>query len=106
MRTRFHGDDLDAASARVGDPDSMLEKHGICYDAFCSRREALVEQQVAELDRPLDDIRAEIKALYAALGADLPDWLGDDAAVADRHLRGVLGGSWSLGLGLGLELYS
>lgn len=94
-----HGAQLDEAmSAAVGGPAEACARHSVCITAWDSRVKAHTDQQWDEMEsgRAVEEARGAL----IAQGQEDPD----EATVLYVALRTLVGGSFSAGLHVGLEL--
>ncbi len=103
----YHGPDLDAAATAMGGPEKM----GVCLTALNDRRERHVEAQLDELTKMTDTSEEmpeePITQAVRDLRALISERTGEDpspAQVTALAMRIVIGGSYSAGIEIGLNL--
>lgn len=93
-RPRWHGDDLDAAMAKAGDPASM----GVCLSALESRVRPFVDSQIEEMTDP------ELLKDTEAMLAERMNGPVEEGMASLIQARSVIGGSFTFGIAVGLML--
>jgi hypothetical protein len=96
MTDEFHGDELAKAIERaVAGPEAM----GVCMTALDTYTKTHIDQQMKEAETIDQDVRREMGPVLAEAGHDLTD-----EEVALLGIRTLVGGSFSFGIFVGLEL--
>lgn len=95
---RFHIPEFEAAWEATPDPVTMCERHGLCETALEWAVNAMIEQQMAELARGPQLARDEL----AEAGIDTSHL--DDETIVSLTVRAMIGGAFSFGVGLAMEL--
>lgn len=89
----FHGPELDEAMTDVPGPEQL----GVCITALHARRGDFVDGQLKELVD--EESRAEARKMLMDAGQPF-----DDTNVDALQLRGVIGGSLTYGMAVGMAL--
>lgn len=92
----FHGDELHAAIERaVGGPPAM----GVCETALDTYTQAHVDEQMKEALTVDEQVRRDLVPILEQTGEEITD-----AMIAAAGIRVLIGGSFSFGIFVGLEL--